>query len=315
MNLVPDNQSFLIAQFREFYTEVIRLKLLINTGAQITPAAATNVDSNDAAAGDHIYFPEIDPVEFELSGAANMSTSLALRRKLQTTVSHQAGVLPTADHASADVFVWQRLLALFQHQALDALRHGGAYTELYMEAQYVMVSFADEVFLHMEWEGKRAWMSKLLESRIFRSHVAGELLFEKLDLLLRERNPAHRSLATVYLMVLSLGFRGKYYGAKDQGQLHRYRQELFAFIFRREADPDGLAKRLFPDAYAHNLRKQKGKRLANPRVWIGVLCFVIVSYLAFSHGVWWHLTSRLEAVNSQILDLEKRLDATTTTKQ
>jgi len=166
----------------------------------------------------------------------------------------------------------------------------------------------------MEWEGRRAWMSKLLESRIFHSHVAGELLFEKLDGLLRERNPAHRSLATVYLMVLSLGFKGKYYG-KDRGQLRHYRQELFTFIFRRDADISSLSKQIFPDAYAHNLRKGKGKRLANPRVWIGVLVVMIVSYLAVSHGVWWRLTSRLVEVNGQIVDLEKRLDTAAPTKR
>ena len=44
-----------------------------------------------------------------------------------------------------------------------------------------------------------------------------------------------------------------------------------------------------------------------------VLVIVLVSYLTVSHLVWWRLTSRLEEVNSQIVDLEKRLDSTTTT--
>ena len=76
-----------------------------------------------------------------------------------------------------------------------------------------------------------------------------------------------------------------------------------------------LSKRVFPDAYSHNLRKERGKRLANPRVWVGVLVIVIASYLAVSHGLWWRLTSRLEEVNSQIVDVEKRLDTATTTKR
>jgi type VI secretion system protein ImpK len=314
MSLVPYNESFLLSQFREFYTEVIRLKRLINTGVGVAPGAGGLGDDTAAVqAATSIHFPEIDPLNMGL-GAESEPISLSLRGNPNWAVSDNAGLV-SSPNTPIDVFVWQRLLALFQHQALEALRHGGAYSELYLEAQYVMVSFADEVFLHMEWEGRRGWMSKLLESRIFHSHVAGELLFEKLDQLLRERNPNHRSLATVYLMVLSLGFKGKYYGIKDRGQLHRYRQELFAFIFRRESDLTGLAKHVFPDAYAHNLRREKGERLANPRVWIGVLLVVIVSYLVVSQGLWWRLTSRLEEVNGQIVDLEKRLDTTTTTRR
>jgi len=40
-----------------------------------------------------------------------------------------------------------------------------------------MAAFADEVFIHMDWEGKRAWTSNLLESTLFHSHVAGERFF------------------------------------------------------------------------------------------------------------------------------------------
>jgi hypothetical protein len=32
------------------------------------------------------------------------------------------------------------------------------------EAQYAMAAFADEVFIHLDWEGKRTWTSNLLES-------------------------------------------------------------------------------------------------------------------------------------------------------
>ena len=104
------------------------------------------------------------------------------------------------------------------------------------EAQYVMAALADDVFIHLNWEGKHAWTSNLLEAALFGSHTAGEKVFEKLDRLLRDRDPADRSLAAVYLNALSLGFRGKYYGVNDHGRLRRYRNELFAFIFRQPAD-------------------------------------------------------------------------------
>ena len=62
-----------------------------------------------------------------------------------------------------------------------------------------------------------------------------------------------------------------------------------------------------PDSYVSNLRKEKRKKLTNPRVWLAVLAFVVVIYVAASHGVWLSMTSRLEHVNNQIVETEKRL--------
>jgi type VI secretion system protein ImpK len=134
------------------------------------------------------------------------------------------------------------------------------------------------------------------------------LFFDKLDRLLRDRDPADRSLAAIYLSALSLGFRGKYHGLNDHGKLRRYRHELFTFVFRQPPDLTCDTKIAFPDSYVSNLRKEKRKKLTNPRVWLAVLAFVIVTYLAASHGIWLSLTSRLERVNNQIVEVEKRLD-------
>jgi type VI secretion system protein ImpK len=207
------------------------------------------------------------------------------------------------------LLVWQNLIALFRRNALQILRVAGKPTDNYFEAQYVMAAFADDVFIHLNWEGKRAWASNLLEEALFQSHIAGELFFDKLDRLLRDRDPGDKSLAAVYLTTLSLGFRGKYHGLNDHGRLRRYRQELFAFVFRQPQDLKGDAKIAFPDSYVKNLRTEKRKKLTNPRVWLAVLAFVVVAYVAVSHGIWMKLTSRVDYTNQQILDIKKRLDS------
>src|SRR5215207_2820442 len=77
--------------------------------------------------------------------------------------------------------VWRTLLALLERQALDASRSGGDFAlEVYRRAQYAMAALADEVFLHLDWPGREAWRSNLLESRLFSSHRAGEELFERI---------------------------------------------------------------------------------------------------------------------------------------
>jgi type VI secretion system protein ImpK len=267
--------EFLLAQFQDFYTEVIRLKQLIKASGGMSAV-------------------DVLPAE---TGESN--TSLALVSAFDS--------VPAAEQTKLTVLVWQNLIALFRRNAVQVLRAAGKPTDNYFEAQYVMAALADDVFIHLDWEGRRAWMSNLLESTLFQSHVAGELFFEKLDRLLRDRDPVDRGLAAIYLSALSLGFRGKYHGLNDHGQLRCYRQELFTFVFRQPPDLTSDAKVAFPDSYVSNLRKEKRKKLSNPRVWLAVLGFVVVIYVAASHGVWLRLTSRLEHVNNEIVETEKRL--------
>ena len=300
------DESFLLAQFRDFYTEVIRLKQLIKTSGGMSSVNVlppeTAPDGNGAIGNVTGKLPIIDTAMLETLSGSEKITSLAVRGALDTAPE------PSPEQTKLTLLVWQNLITLFRRNAVQILRASGKPTDNYFEAQYVMAAFADDIFIHLDWEGRRAWTSNLLESTLFQSHVAGEMFFEKLDRLLRDRDPVDRSLAAVYLSTLSLGFRGKYHGLNDHGKLRRYRHELFTFVFRQPPDLTSDGKVAFPDSYVSNLRKEKRKTLTNPRVWLAVLGFVVVIYLAASHGVWLSLTSRLERVSNQIVETEKRLD-------
>ncbi len=309
------NESFLLAQFNDFYTEVIRLKRLIKesggmkaTVPEVPVGESGNGNGNGNGHGPDgsttLQVPLINPIALQtLSGSENI-TALAVRGSVD------AAEEPTTEQSKLAVLVWQNLLALFRRNAVQILRAAGKPTDNYFEAQYVMAAFADDVFIHLDWEGKRAWTSNLIETALFQSHVAGELFFEKLDRLLRERDPATKSLAAVYLSALSLGFRGKYHGLNDHGKLRRYRMDLFDFVFRHPPDLLDKTKVAFPQSYVQNLRKEKRRKLTNPRVWLVVLGVVFLTYLVGSHVVWLRLTSRIEGVNTEIVDIKQRLDQT-----
>ncbi|HET6978777.1 MAG TPA: DotU family type IV/VI secretion system protein [Pyrinomonadaceae bacterium] len=305
---MQSNESFLLAQFREFYSEIIRLKQLIRDSdipAVVTPEPEPVAEGNGhtIAPGVTAKLPNIDPKLLQTWSGSEKITSLAVRGTVDVDCE------PTPAQSKLALLVWQNLIALFRRNAVQILRVAGKPTDNYFEAQYVMAAFADDVFIHLNWEGKRAWTSNLLETALFQSHVAGEMVFDKLDRLLRDRDPADKSLAAVYLSALSLGFRGKYHGLNDHGKLRRYRQELFAFVFRQPQDLKSDTKIAFPDSYIKNLRVEKRRKLTNPRVWLVVLGFVVAIYLVVSHGMWMSLTSRLERANQQIVDVEKRLDS------
>ena len=297
MNSAPD--AYLLSQSREFFSEVIRLKRSIKSNERVSGT----VVSPNGSSGNGYGQSDVETKTVKALPETVKVSSLAIRGTLPTSVD---SAQPPSD---LHLQVRQSLLSLFRRNAVQVMRVAGTPTDNYFEAQYVLAAFADEVFIHLDWEGKRPWRSNLLESALFQSHVAGELFFDKLEQLLKDRDPGDRTLGAVYLTALSLGFRGKYRGENDHGLLRKYRQELFAFVFREEPDLMNESKVAFPEAYVQTLRKEKKRKLANPRVWLGVLALVVVGYLVASHLIWLSLTSRLEQVNQQIVEIENRLDA------
>jgi type VI secretion system protein ImpK len=319
--------SFLLAPFREFYAEIIRLKLLAGAGAWVSPPVETSSTSQSDKAqtqtGTWVYYPDVvSETDSEMMAGITTQTltpeadsSMALVRvepggNGSAAAMDSPGLLQPSDSFRVSTVVWHRLVALFQRQAIAAWKNGGSYgAEFYKEAQYVMVALADEIFLHMQWEGQRAWVSNLLESKIFRTHAAGQFFFDKLDRLLREQNPVYKDLAAVYLMALSLGFKGKYYGADDRGKLARYRQQLFTFIYGREPDLDDETRHLFPETYYHNVREESQRKLSDPRKWIIVLLLVIVVYVATTQMFWIQFTQDVNTVNQSITKIIGELKA------
>src|SRR5215471_15378879 len=226
MKFAELGNSSLLAQFREFYRYVTRLELMVRAGAWDQTATAQ---------------PKAAAAMRAVAGAALSSQ--------QTST----GLVPGGSGTQTDsqrmaLAVRQRLLLLFEHQARDAQTYG---SEFYREAQYVMAALADEIFLQLEWEGKDYWLSNLIETQLFQTHISGELIFQRLDRILQDRDPALKELASVYFMALSLGFRGKYRGYNDNGLLTLYRQQLYAFIFQRPADLSDDKKQLFPETYLY----------------------------------------------------------------
>lgn len=198
--------------------------------------------------------------------------------------------------------VWRRLLAVLERQELDAGREGGDFgAEIYRRAQYAMAVLADEIFLNFEWPGREAWRHNLLESKLFGSHRAGEELFERIEQILRDRDNMYTELARVYLMVLALGFQGKYRGEPDADvAIEAYRRRLFRFIFSRDPLAVRGSEPVMPQAYAATLDEGRGQQLAYLRPWIWAMVLVVALWLAGSHWLWKSATAEIEPLMEEI---------------
>jgi type VI secretion system protein ImpK len=216
-------------------------------------------------------------------------------------VGDEAGAAEAAQSQVA-ARVWQRLLSLLERQALAAGRNVGEYgAELYREAQYVMAALADEIFLNLEWPGRAAWRLNLLETKLFGSHAAGDLFFDKLEKLLERRDPVWTEVARVYLMALALGFQGRFRGLDDAGQLEHYREELFVFIYQRKPELRETSTQLLPQAYGHTFAEGATRRLPTARPWVLAILAALVLFGVASHVVWRSITDPLFAVTDTIL--------------
>jgi type VI secretion system protein ImpK len=171
----------------------------------------------------------------------------------------------------------------------------------YAEAQFVMVALADEIFLNLEWPGKDYWESNLLEQRFYGTHSAGQVFFDKLDLLLANKDPARIDLGILYLSALALGFQGKYRHFDEDEALVSYRKNLFIFINRKSPSLFRRKSHLFPEAYGYTLEGNVPKDLPTLRNWYFVFLSLGFVYLLSSYVVWYKATADILRIVNRII--------------
>ena len=183
------------------------------------------------------------------------------------------------------------LCQLIELQSLEAGRLGGkGGVDAELQARFVKAALADELMLHTDWAGRAHWRHVLVEATLMQTAHAGQQVYTNIDQLLRERAPAQRATARLYLQLLALGFQGRYRGAAALAPIADYRRELFQFAYQRAPDLRGREAVLTEQPYASTLSYTGGQRLSLPsRRWMRVVLALLL-LLALSEGLWWSLS-------------------------
>lgn len=199
-------------------------------------------------------------------------------------------------------YIISNLQNYLEQQAKTVSYGGDSFAENYYdEAQFIMVALADEVFLSIDWPGRKYWETNLLEQRLYNSHSAGQTFFDALDELLEAQNPIRIDIASLYLSALGLDFQGKYRHFSDEGALESYRKRLFSFINRREPYLFKVKTTLFPEAYSHTLEGSGTKELPNLRNWYYVFAGLALTYLLISYIIWYSATWDISRILNRII--------------
>jgi type VI secretion system protein ImpK len=198
-----------------------------------------------------------------------------------------AATLSEADGRAGATALSGELCQLIELQNIEARRLGGkGGADVESQAIFLKAALADEVLLHTDWAGRAHWHHVLIEATLLRSAHAGQQVFADIDQLLREREPARRAVARLYLHLLSLGFQGRYRGAQDLAPIAGYRRELFKFAYQRAPDLRARDAVLSEQPYASTLTYTDGKRLSKPSRRGMRMALVLLLLLGLSELLW-----------------------------
>lgn len=191
------------------------------------------------------------------------------------------------------------LLEYLEEMESAALDPGSADALELEEARYLMAAFADDLFTRSGAPLSVEWKAASLESQLFHSEAGGRAVFERIDKLLEVGDPGRRELAKIYLMALSLGFRGA------DRVLGGYRRRLVAFALpEREAGSDPA--RLTPSAYRHTIARGRPALLPAVRRWGLAALATLLLVAAISYPLWREATAPIAAVVERIERLVDR---------
>jgi type VI secretion system protein ImpK len=251
--------SYLVRQFWAFYAELVSLKRQLGGRLPQQRGAQSAQEWTLESAQQPAQEPAPEPAQ-EPGGKAALMAAQAVSRQL---------------------------LGVLELQAIEAQRAGGRYAlDINHEAQYIMAALADETLLNFEWPGREVWTSCLIEESLFGSRIAGDKIFDRLDELLRSRDPARRDLALIYLLALSLGFEGRYRGTDCLARMQVYRAALYRFSFGRDPDPSDRTRQISPQAYAFSVSDAIPQQMPHVGRWVAILVLVLVGMLGLSQLLW-----------------------------
>ena len=196
-----------------------------------------------------------------------------------------AATLPEADGRAGATTLSAALCQLIELQGLEGGRLGAS-ADTQQQARFLKAALADEMLLNLDWAGRAHWRHVLVEATLLHTAHAGEQVFADIDQLLRERDPARRILAQLYLQVLALGFQGRYRGSASLAALADYRRALFQFAWQRAPGMPGRDAVLSEQPYASTLAADGGARVNKPSRRAALFALVMLALLGVSQAVW-----------------------------
>ncbi|MDR1333215.1 MAG: DotU family type IV/VI secretion system protein [Holosporales bacterium] len=212
----------------------------------------------------------------------------------------EAGTVQKNEAEVAVVSIQKKMIKVIENVVSVMLAKSRIAQSFIGDAKYIMTVLADEIFLNLKWDGAAFWRFTLLEKQLFQTEVAGDRFFTMADdVIVDVRN---EDMAFLYLMALSLGFKGKYRGAVNADeQISWYKNRLYAMLSSHQS------KLFFPgrthmicSCYEYTNFDSDNSSIPDHRFWAWCIASIIMAYIVISYIVWCGITGEISDVLKQI---------------
>ncbi|MBW1856775.1 MAG: type IVB secretion system protein IcmH/DotU [Deltaproteobacteria bacterium] len=170
---------------------------------------------------------------------------------------------PAFDQVRADI---ERLVS----QADTCLQEKGMPKEENDQARFAIFAWIDEVILSSPWNEKEKWQGQQLQRTYFQTADAGEVFFERLNML----GPHQNHVREVYYLCLAMGFTGRYIHEGDDFLLDQLKTSNLKVLMGSSMGLPALDKgQLFAEAYPRQTKEEtpeQRKRGFSPVTLVGI---------------------------------------------
>lgn len=176
------------------------------------------------------------------------------------------------------------------------------------EIKYIMIVLVDEIFINIRWEGARFWRFSLLEKQVFQSEIAGEKFFEMLNEAISNVSGNNNDVFFLYLMSISLGFKGKYRDLDEQDDLRWYKDRLYSILHNKPAKLfyPGRAK-VIEECYDYTYSNMDNQSaLPDINFWNWTIITIIFIYIVISYVIWFSMTDQIKDILNVIFEQARK---------
>lgn len=267
-----DSAGILEVFFKEFYYELLKCK----EKALRTGKLDKELDQQN----------DKEVVEKEEEAKIDDLTPASIISENEVASVHSVRVVTEIQETLKDIFKNQSEEIMHLLDQVDTLQ--------FKEAQYAMVSLADEIFLNLPWQGQKTWQKVLLEGELFQSQSAGSMIFQRIDTLLERYDPSRISVAKIYSSILTLGFKGKYNDTESQSIIKNYERKLYAYTFGKNPSIIQYSiNGLMPACYENTENFNTQAKLPDVKFWSKLIAGLFLVFLFISYIIWYSVAKDL----------------------
>jgi len=142
-------------------------------------------------------------------------------------------------------------------QADTCLQEKGIPKEENDHVRFAIFAWIDEVILSSSWNEKGKWQGQQLQRTYFQTADAGELFFERLNML----GPHQNHVREIYYLCLAMGFTGRYINEGDDFLLEQLKTSNLKVLMGSSMGLPALDKgQLFAEAYPREIKEETPER-------------------------------------------------------